>query len=95
MCLVEGDVVVEFLQQREHHVRLELLDRLAHRLDFLLRAEWSNLVAGCAQGTHDVVFGFPRVDLLHGVSVAGVRRHEVRMHEHQNAQTSHSAIHFR
>ncbi|MGY4433630.1 hypothetical protein ACVWWO_006107 [Bradyrhizobium sp. F1.13.1] len=36
--LVEGDVVVEFLQQRENHVRLELLDRLAHRLDFLLRA---------------------------------------------------------
>ncbi len=83
--LVVGDVVVEFLQQREDHVRLEFFDRLADRLDLVLRTEGANLVAGRAQGAHHVVFRLPRVDFLRRVSVGGVRRHEVRMHQHQNA----------
>src|ERR1700679_2110013 len=76
-------------------MRLETLDLLANRLDFLLRAERANFMAGRAQGAHDVVFRFPFVDFPRGVSVGRVRRHEVRMHQHQNAHASHSAIHFR
>ena len=93
--LVIRGLVVKLLQQREYHVWLETFDLLAHRLDFLLRTERANIMAGRTQGAHDVVFCFPFVDLPRGVSVGGVRGHELRMHEHQNAQASHSAIHFR
>src|SRR5262249_39934124 len=75
--------------------RLETLDLVAHRLDFLLHAERADVMAGRAQGAYDVVLCLPFIDFPHGVSVGGVRRHEVRMHEHQNAQASHSAIHWR
>src|SRR5450631_2370666 len=88
--LVIRGLVVKLLQQREYHVRLETFDLLAHRLDFLLRTERANIMAGRTQGAHDVVFCFPFVDLPRGVSVG-----EVRMHEYKNAQASHSAIHFR
>src|SRR5471032_492420 len=93
--LIIRGLVVKLFQQREYHVRLETFDLLAHRLDFLLRTERANIMAGRTQGAHDVVFCFPFVDLPRSVSVGGIRGHEVRMHEHQNAQASHSAIHFR
>src|SRR6185437_8500068 len=93
--LVIHRIVVELLQHVEDHMRLELFDLVAHRFDFLLHAERANVMAGRAQGAHDVVFRFPLVDLPRGVSVGGVRGYEVRMHEHQYAQASHRAIHLR
>ncbi len=81
MLVIPG-LIVELLQQREHHMRLETFDLVAHRLDFLLHAERANFMASRTQGVHDVEFGFPFVDFPRGVSVGGVRGHEVRMHQH-------------
>src|SRR6185437_14250974 len=77
------------------HIRLEAFDLVAYRLDLLLYAERANVVAGRPQGAHDVEFGFPPVDFPRAVTVGRVWRHAVRMHQHENAQASHSAIHFR
>src|SRR6185503_1215946 len=93
--LVIHGLMVKLLEQVEYHMRLETFDLVAHRLDFLLHAEWVNFMASRTQGAHDVVFCFPFIDLPRGVSLGGVRGHEVRMHQHQNAQASHSAIHLR
>src|SRR6516225_4053023 len=93
--LVIHGLMVKLLQQREYHMRLETFDLVAHRLDFFLHAERTNFMAGSAQGAHDVVFRFPFIDLSRGVSIGRVRRHEVRMHEHEDAEASHSAIHLR
>src|SRR5215831_20511041 len=87
--------MVKLLEQRKYHMRLETFDLVAHWLDFLLHAERANFMAGRAQGAHDVIFCFPFIDFPRFVSVCRVRGHEVRMHEHQNAQASHSAIHLR
>src|SRR5580704_5772867 len=50
---------------------------------------------GPAQRFHDVEFGLPLVYLLLGVPLGRVRGHQVRVHEHQDAQLFHSAIHLR
>src|ERR1700747_2748913 len=76
-------------------MRLETFDLVAHRLDFLLHAERATVMAGRAQGAHDVVFCFPFIDLPRSVSFGRVWGHEVRMREHKHAQASHSAIHLR
>src|SRR6266700_3195700 len=70
MLVIPG-LIVELLQQREHHMRLETFDLVAHRLDFLLHAERANFMASRTQGVHDVEFGFPFVDFPRGVSVGG------------------------
>jgi hypothetical protein len=80
--LVIHRLIVELLQQREHYMRLEAFDLVAHRLDFLLHAERANVMAGRTQGAHDVEFRFPSVDLPRGVSVGRVGGHAVRMHQH-------------
>src|SRR6185369_9595904 len=65
------------------------------RLDLLLHAERANIMAFLPQGADDVELGLPLIDLPRGVAVLGVRGHQVRTHQHQDAQASHSAIHFR
>ena len=84
--LVVDDLAVELLQQREHDVRLPALDLVADRLELVMHAERAHLVPGGTQRAHDVVFGFPFVDFLLAVALGRIRGHQVRMHEHQDAQ---------
>src|ERR1700691_4222493 len=60
-----------------------------------MHAERTHLVPGGAQRGHHVVFGFPDVDFLFGVPLARFRRNQFRVHQHQDAQPFHSAIHLR
>src|SRR5262249_27631589 len=87
--------VMKLFQQRVDHVRLEAFDLVAHRLDFFLHAERANVMAGRAQGAYDVELRLPYVDLPRAVPFRRVRGHAVRMHQHENAQASHRAIHLR
>ncbi|XIA64336.1 hypothetical protein ACFIOY_36560 [Bradyrhizobium sp. TZ2] len=57
---------MKLLQQREYHVRIETFDRLAHRLDFLLRTERANIMAGRTQGAYSVFHSL--------ICRAGIRR---------------------
>src|SRR6185369_318141 len=84
--LVIHGLMVKLLEQVEYHMRLETFDFVAHRLDFLLHAKRANFMSGSPQGAHDVVLCFPFIDLPRSVSIGRIRGHEVRMHEHQNAQ---------
>src|ERR1700733_8430313 len=93
--LIVYRLMVKLLQHVEYHMRLEAFDLVAHRLDFLLHTERTHVMTDGAQGADDVVFRFPFIDFPRGVSVGGVRRHKVGMHQNQHAQTFHSAIHFR
>src|SRR6202046_3963786 len=52
-------------------------------------------MSGRAQGAHHVVFCFPLMNLLHGIPAGRVRGHELGMHEYQDAQAPHNAIHLR
>src|SRR5262249_56825043 len=52
-------------------------------------------MSGRAQGAHDVVFCFPLMNLLRGVPAGRVRGHKLGMHEYQDAQAPHNAIHLR
>ena len=93
--LVVGGLAVELLEQIEDDVRLPALDHVADRLQLGLHAERPGVVAGGAQRREHVVFRLPDVDLLLAVALHGVGRHQIRMHQHQNAQRLHRANHFR
>src|SRR5262249_16361433 len=54
-----------------------------------------NVMAGRAQGAHDVVFCFQLMLLLRGVPAGRIRGHKLGMHEYQDAQAPHNAIHLR
>src|SRR5271163_3954336 len=60
-----------------------------------MHAKRAHFVPGGAQGRHHVIFGFPNVDFLLGISLARFRRDQVRMDEQQDAHLLHSAIHLR
>src|SRR5262249_21309685 len=93
--LVVDDLAVILLQQGERHMRLKAFDFVAHWLEFVRHAERVNLMSGRAQGAHDVVFCFPLMNLLRGVPAGRVWRHKLGMHEYQDAQAPHNAIHLR
>ena len=94
-AVVVDRLAVELLQQVEHHMRLEALDRVADRRQLVLDAERHHLVAAAAQRADHVVFGLPGVDLLLAVALERIRRHQIRMRQHQDAELLHSAIHCR
>src|SRR6476660_736901 len=52
-------------------------------------------MSGRAQGAHHVVFCFPLMNLLGRVPAGRVRGHKLGMHEYQDAQALHNAIHLR
>src|SRR5581483_5489288 len=60
-----------------------------------MHAERPHLVTGGAQRRYDVVFSLPDVDFLLGVPLDRFGRYQVRVHQHQDAQPFHSAIHLR
>src|SRR4051794_21672474 len=76
-------------------MRLETFDLVAHDFKLVRYAERANLMSGRAQCADHVVFRFPFIDFLHGVPFGRIRGHEQRIHEHQDAQASHRAIHLR
>src|SRR5271170_5884584 len=60
-----------------------------------MHTERPHFVTGGAQRGHHVVLGLPDVDFLLGVPLGRFRGYQVRVHEHQDAQPFHSAIHLR
>src|SRR5262249_2445158 len=93
--VVVDDLAAELLEQAERHVRLPVLDLVTDRLELVVHAQRPDLVAGGAQGADDVVLGLPDVDFLLGEPLARLRGYQVRVDEHQYAQTLHSASHLR
>src|ERR1035437_5897314 len=93
--LVEEDFAVELLQKIEHDVRFPFLDGVTDREQFVLHAERTHLVTDRAKVADDVVLRLPDVDLLFGVPVECVGRHELRMHQRENSQALHTAIQSR
>src|SRR5262249_18338739 len=93
--LVVDDLAVKLLEQREHHLRLPVFDLVADRLEFVVHAERTNVVAGGTQRADHVVFGLPLVDCLLAEPLGRIRGYEVRMDEHQDTKRFHSAIHRR
>src|SRR5262249_27809307 len=85
----------ELFQQIEHHVRLEAFDRVADRRQLVLDAERLHLVAAAAQRADHVILGLPTVLVGLAVALQRIRRHQLRMHPHQDAKAPHSAIHCR
>ncbi len=98
---IAGDVLVvdglamELLEQIEDDVGFPALDFIADRLELVLHAERPDLVARLAQRGHDVILGLPLVNFLLAMVVERIRRHQVRMQEHQNAKMLHTASHCR
>ena len=86
---------MELLEQVEDHIRLPALDLVADGLELVLYAERPHLVPRRAQRADDVVFGLPVVYFLLAVPLDRIGRHQVRMHEHENAQRLHNASHCR
>ena len=86
---------MELLEQIERHIRFPPLDFVADRLELVLHAERTDVVAGGAQRGHDVVLGLPFVDFLLAAPLERIWRHQVRMQEHQDAQAPHTASHCR
>ena len=93
--LVIDGFAVKLLEQIEDDVRLPALDLVADRLELVLYPERPHLVAGGTQRAHDIVFGLPFVYFLLAVPLERVRRHEFRMHEHQDPEALHNASHCR
>ena len=93
--LVEQHLAVEFLEQVEHRVRLPLLDGVADREQLVLHAEGAHFVADRAEVADDVVLRLPDVDLLFGVPLERVGRHQLRMHQREDPQALHTAIQSR
>jgi hypothetical protein len=94
VLIVDG-LAMKLFQQIEDHIRLPTLDFVADGLELVLHAERAHLVARRAQRARDVVFGLPLVDFLFGMPLERIRRHQFRMHEHQNAKALHNASHCR
>ena len=94
VLIVDG-FAVKLLEQVKNHVRLPTLDFVADRLELVLHAERPHFVTRLTQRARDVVFGLPLVDFLFGMPLERIRRHQFRMHEHQNAKALHNASHCR
>ena len=87
--LIEDRDVVEVLEQVEDDVRLEVVDRLAHDAEIVADAEVVHLVAGLLQGDGDVELRLP-VDAGDVDALDVLRRHQIVVHQGENAQLSHS-----
>jgi hypothetical protein len=93
---VEVRDAVELLEQVEHHFRLPLLGRHADRVQLVLHAERSHLVAELAQRADDTELGLPAVHLLGGLALERIGRHQRGVHEHEDAERlPHSATQLR
>jgi hypothetical protein len=90
VLVIDRDAV-KLLQQIEGDVRLPLLDRLAELSQIVPQAERPHFVPQFPQRRNDVKLGFPRLDLLLGVSLQAVGRDEVFVHQDQHSKFSHSA----
>ncbi|MGA2126716.1 MAG: hypothetical protein ABSG76_11250 [Xanthobacteraceae bacterium] len=93
--LVIGGLAVKLLEQVEDDVRLPAFDLVADRLELVLHAERTDVVPAATQRADDIVLGLPGVDVLLAVTFERIRGHQRRMHQHQDAQTLHSANHCR
>src|SRR5512140_1923498 len=93
--MVEDDLAVKLLEQVEHHVRLERLDGITNRRQFVLHTERVHFVATAAEVADDVELRLPAVDVLVALALERIGRHELRMHESQDAKLSHTAIQSR
>jgi hypothetical protein len=93
--LVVSGLAVELLEQVEDDIGLPAIDRIADRPKLRLHAQRLHLMSGCAERGEHVVFGLPDVDFLLAVAVRRGWGHQVRVHEHQNAQWLHRANHLR
>jgi len=93
--LVVGGLPVKLLEQVEDHVGVHRFDGIADRSKFVLHAKGLDSVAGGPEGGDDVKLGLPAVDLLLAVSLQGVGRDELRVHQHEDPKRFHSAIQSR
>jgi hypothetical protein len=84
--LIVGHDAIEFLEQIEDHLRLPLEQRAAQLGEGVEHAEDLHLVAGGAQRRDHVVLGAPLVDLLLGVAIERLGRHQARVHHDQGAK---------
>ena len=84
--VIEGGVPLELFEQVEHHVRLDLGDGVANRLQIVLHAERLHLVSEGAQAAHDVELGAPRECVLVRVPLERVGRNVIGMCERDHAQ---------
>ena len=87
--LVIGGFAVELFEQVENHIRLPFLDRLANGAQFVLNADRGDFMAGRTQGGDDVILRLPNMLLLFAVAFQRIRRREIRMHQHQDAEWLH------
>jgi hypothetical protein len=86
--LVVDRVAVELLEKVEGDVRPDLLDGVANLRQVADHAERQHLVAELAERREDVVLGLPGDH--HHVGAGGVGgRHQVAVHERQDAQPLH------
>ena len=83
--VVEGDDVVETLEQVEGDVGLEVEEGVADPAQLVSHPQDLHLVAQRFQGAHDVVFGLPGLARqLFGIGGGG--RHEVGMDKGEDAE---------
>ncbi len=87
--LVVDGLAVELFEQIEHHMRLPALDLAADRPELVLHTQRLDLVAQRPQRADHVVLGLPLVDFLLAEALGRIRRHQVWMQQHQNAQALH------
>src|SRR5947209_11199494 len=82
---------MELLEQIENHVRLPALNLVAHRLELVPEPQRPHVVARLAQRGDHVILVLPLMDFLLAMAFERIRRHHLRMKEHQNPQTPHTA----
>jgi len=88
--LVEHRLPVEFLQQIEDDVGLEVLDGPAQRRQVVVEPERLDLVPLLAQAGHHVVLGLVLDDLRVGLAGDVVGRHQIGVHQHEHPLLAHA-----
>ncbi len=84
VLVVQRDAV-KFFEHVEGDVRLPLLDLLADLAEVVENAQRTHVVPHFAERGDDVELALPFENLLVGVPLKAIRRHEVRVHQHQDA----------
>ncbi|MNC89620.1 hypothetical protein D3C83_55850 [compost metagenome] len=85
----------KLLEQIEDDVGLPLLNDRADRTQFVGHAERLHFMSELAERRDHVVLGLPFVRLLFGEALQAVRRHQRRVHQHDDAQFAlHKANQF-
>src|SRR5262249_24150416 len=86
--LIEQRIAVKFLQQVESYVRLVFFERFSDWCQVARQADRLSFVTHALECGVDVKLGLPELDLLLGVTLEGIRRNQVLLHQNDDPYLS-------